>query len=175
MGQYSKTAKTAKGASSPTKFKQDGVGGFSAAINTKTHYKDKQTKEEWQSHQNDIATIEAGGFTHTVTFNTNKYLTQDKTIAMYRNALRRLHNKLRRDFKWMSFYEYATGNSHIHGVVEVPLEYQERFRCLIGHYWADLTDNYGQVYVTEYRHQAATYVSKESKLIGGFNRKKKGT
>lgn len=71
-----------------------------------------------KERQDNTKVIENGDFTHAITFNTHRLLTEKQTT----NLVFEFHRRFRRivgEVIWMSFYECASGNSHIHSVAKL--------------------------------------------------------
>ncbi len=127
-------------------------------------------RETWLQRQANIRVIEAGSYTHAVTFNTNKNLTVKRTTTLFELFERRLAKKIndKRKFKFVGFYERKSGNAHIHSVVNFTKKQEEQFNKHAPHIWAKLMRENkatGRLWVDLYKDSVATYITKEGAMV----------
>jgi len=123
-------------------------------------------KQQWLERQANIKTIEAGGFSHAITFNSNQNkITCGRLTKIVNEFEKRMNKKLKTNLKWIHFYENASGNAHFHSVVKLddPTD-QISFKKQDPHMWAKLMKN-GQIWIDTYEDTVATYITKGGRFI----------
>ncbi len=127
-------------------------------------------RETWLQRQDEIKLIEAGSYTHAVTFNTNKNLTIKRTAKLFELFERRIAKKLNDVSKliFVGFYERKSGNAHIHSVVKFTDEQEAQFKKHAAHIWAKLMRENkatGKLWVDLYKDSVATYITKDGAMV----------
>ncbi len=127
-------------------------------------------RETWLQRQDEIKLIEAGSYTHAITFNTNKNLTIKRTVKLFELFERRIAKKLNDVSKliFVGFYERKSGNAHIHSVVKFTDEQEAQFKKHAAHIWAKLMRENkatGKLWVDLYKDSVATYITKEGAMV----------
>ncbi len=127
-------------------------------------------RETWLQRQDEIKLIEAGSYTHAVTFNTNKNLTIKRTAKLFELFEKRFAKKIGdvRNLKFVGFYERKSGNAHIHSVVEFTKKQEVQFNKHAAHIWAKLMRENkatGKLWVDLYKDSVATYITKDGAMV----------
>ena len=110
----------------------------------------RNSYEKWQDRQMDIALIIASKPTYAYTFSTYRSLSRDvmgRLLGIYEERMntflaREKPTELMAPLKWIHAYEYESGNSHSHSVVNVPRRYRNRFVGYSVELWLNILSEY---------------------------------
>ena len=141
-------------------------------------------KEEWETIKANLSTerryyidmVEGIKPDLVITFNTNRMLHRTVAINLVLEFERRINSRLfgksARNHPCklllLHFYEYKSGNSHIHSALLISPGMQQRFNNHAPRIWAKLSNRYGKkghLYIDSYNERVSTYITKKMDMV----------